>query len=87
MIGKPSPAAVTTALELLGVPVERAIMVGDRLRTDIAMGIKAGVATALVLGGDTSLEQVRQADPVTRPDFVLQRIDALAPALMAGALV
>lgn len=85
VIGKPSAAAIITALDLLGIAPAQAIMVGDRLRTDVAMGINAGIATALVLGGDTSLEQVRQADPAARPDFILQRIDALAPALVTGA--
>ena len=81
VIGKPSAAAVTTALELLGVPAERALVVGDRLRTDIAMGRAAGAATALVLGGDTSLAQVSAAPPSARPDYVLQAMDALLPAL------
>lgn len=81
VIGKPSPAAVTTALELLGTGVEATIMVGDRLRTDVAMGRAAGTATALVLGGDTSLEQVRAAAPHALPDYVLESLEALVPAL------
>ena len=81
VIGKPSAAAVTTALGLLEVPVERAIVVGDRLRTDIAMGRAAGTATALVLGGDTSLDEVLAAPASARPDYVLQSMDALLSAL------
>ncbi|MFV0406233.1 MAG: FAD-dependent oxidoreductase [Propioniciclava sp.] len=81
VIGKPSPEAATTTLALLGVSATDAIMVGDRWRTDIAMGRAAGMATALVLGGDTSQAELARLDPAQLPDYVLGRIDALAPAL------
>ena len=70
-----------TALSLLEVPVERAIMVGDRIRTDIAMGIAAGTSTALVLTGDTALADLDQFAAPDLPDFVLECISALAEPL------
>jgi len=51
--GKPSRHMLDAALARLGVPLERCLMVGDRLATDIAMGASAGMDTALVLTGVT----------------------------------
>ncbi|MFC7405456.1 HAD-IIA family hydrolase [Georgenia alba] len=81
VVGKPEPTALRTALSLVGVDVTDAIMVGDRLGTDIAMGVAAGTATALVLTGDSTLADVQAAPPSSRPTYLLDRIDALAAAL------
>ena len=48
VIGKPKPIIFEIALERLGVKPEEALMVGDRLETDIAGGQKAGCPAALV---------------------------------------
>ncbi len=47
---KPHPAPVQLACELLGLPPERVIMVGDDLR-DIEAGLAAGTETALAAYG------------------------------------
>ncbi len=44
-IGKPDPGIFAVALERLGVPPERAVMIGDSLPRDIAGGIAAGLRT------------------------------------------
>ena len=54
IIGKPEPTMLSLALERLGVPVERAAIVGDRLNTDVAGGLRLGLFTVLVLTGSTS---------------------------------
>jgi ribonucleotide monophosphatase NagD (HAD superfamily) len=66
-------------LALEGVDVDRAdcVMVGDRLGTDIRMGVDAGMATALVLTGETTAEDVAAMDAGDRPPIVLDRIDRL----------
>jgi ribonucleotide monophosphatase NagD (HAD superfamily) len=46
--------------------------VGDRLETDMAMGKKAGMATALVLTGVTTRETLQKSR--IRPDFVWESI-------------
>ncbi|PKQ31911.1 MAG: HAD family hydrolase [Actinobacteria bacterium HGW-Actinobacteria-2] len=78
--GKPDPIMLTTALATLpGLVAADVVMVGDRLHTDIAMGVAAGMDTALVLTGDTSAEQAAAATEY-RPTYVLDRIDQLLPA-------
>jgi 4-nitrophenyl phosphatase len=49
--GKPYPYIIELALERLGLPKEQALVVGDRLETDIAAGQAFGSPTALVLSG------------------------------------
>ncbi|MGW9405298.1 HAD-IIA family hydrolase [Arthrobacter sp. NPDC055585] len=51
LMGKPSPIMANAALERLGVGAEEALIVGDRLETDIQMGQAAGIRTVLVLSG------------------------------------
>lgn len=75
IVGKPSPIMVRTAMDLLDLPPEQCIMVGDRLETDITMGIAAGMDTCLVLSGDA--DRQRLADSGLQPTLVLERIDGL----------
>ena len=77
--GKPDPYMLATALDLLGLSTKDCIMTGDRLYTDIRMARNAGMASALVLTGDTAPEALRHAADAERPDYVLDRIDALLP--------
>jgi len=73
--GKPSPLMIEAGLARLGVPPADCLVVGDRLKTDIVMGKRAGVATALVLTGVTRREDLAQA-PV-QPDYVLKSVAEL----------
>ena len=50
-------------------------MVGDRLETDIKMGIDAGMATCLVLTGDATRETLVASG--LQPTLVLDQIDGL----------
>jgi HAD superfamily hydrolase (TIGR01450 family) len=69
-VGKPSPIMARTVSAMLGLPPERCIMVGDRLATDIAMGANAGMATALVLTGDSSRADLPAAP--AQPTYVIE---------------
>ena len=51
-IVKPDPTMIQLAQEQTGHAPEETLMVGDRLYTDIACGVNAGVETALVLTGE-----------------------------------
>jgi NagD protein len=52
-IGKPNPLMMRTGLRMLGVHSEDAVMIGDRMDTDIIAGIETGIETLLVLTGVT----------------------------------
>ncbi|MFT4109566.1 HAD-IIA family hydrolase [Propionicimonas sp.] len=77
--GKPDPLMVAEALDGYDVAPERTMMVGDRLATDIAMGRNAGMNTALVLTGDSTLADATDLPPRQRPHYVLETLDQLVP--------
>lgn len=75
LAGKPSNLIVEVALDRLGLPPQRCMMVGDRLETDIRMGQEAGMVTAVVLTGVSRREDV---DRMPRPpDFVIANLGEL----------
>lgn len=77
--GKPDPLMVAEALEGYDVAPARTMMVGDRLATDIAMGRSAGMNTALVLTGDSTLAEATELPPKQRPHYILGTLDHLIP--------
>ena len=79
IVGKPNPLILRTILTKLGLAAADCLMMGDRLETDIVMGTESGMVTALVLTGATRREQLVGSD--VRPDFVLDSIAGLLPAL------
>jgi HAD superfamily hydrolase (TIGR01450 family) len=70
--GKPSAGILIAALAHLNLPREQCLMVGDRLATDIQMGVSFGIDTALVLTGVTSRESLAASD--LQPTFILESI-------------
>lgn len=72
ILGKPSHVAAEAALDRLGVDPERTLIVGDRLDTDVALGERAGMTTALVLTGVSDREAV--ASSSVQPDYVLESL-------------
>ena len=53
-VGKPNPLMMRTGLKMLGVHSGEAVMIGDRMDTDIIAGIESGMDTILVLSGVTN---------------------------------
>jgi NagD protein len=59
-VGKPNPLMMRTALRYLDEHSENAIMVGDRMDTDVRVGTESGMETVLVLTGVTKREMVER---------------------------
>ena len=57
-IGKPNPLMMRTALRRLGAHSETTALIGDRMDTDIRVGLETGMETILVLTGVTSRDMV-----------------------------
>ena len=83
VVGKPSVHIASVALDRLGVPPEDAVMVGDRLLTDVALARAAGMTGALVLTGATALADV--PPPPEGPDLVLEGLGQLIPPSTDGS--
>ena len=61
VVGKPNPIAYQIALEVAGVPPKEALMIGDRLETDILGAQRVGIDTCLVLSGISRREDVARS--------------------------
>lgn len=61
-IGKPNPMMVTLALEKYGYSLEDTLVIGDRLYTDIACGLNAGVDTLAVFTGEAKREDLETTE-------------------------
>ncbi|NOX63368.1 MAG: HAD family hydrolase [Chloroflexi bacterium] len=70
IVGKPETPIFEQALAKLGAKAEDAIMVGDRLETDILGGHRAGLRTLCVLTGAATRDQAENYTP--RPDFIIE---------------
>ena len=77
VVGKPSSYMAEAILALLHLPPERCIMIGDRLETDVLMGLNAGMAGALTLTGAT--DETMLAASAIRPTYVIRNLGELIP--------
>lgn len=78
-IGKPEPTMVNIVRERLGYSKEETVIIGDRLYTDIATGIKAGVTSICVLTGEATLEEI--AKGCIKPDYTFESVQNIAQLL------
>jgi len=81
VIGKPNAAAVRLILNSVHANPRDAVMIGDRIDTDIACGKAAGIRTVLVLTGTTGSDAVGRLEPELRPDVVLNDLGGLEGAI------
>jgi phosphoglycolate/pyridoxal phosphate phosphatase family enzyme len=81
-IGKPEPYTLEEIFRLAGGSPQEAVMIGDRLDTDIRVGRRLGLTTVLPLTGVTTRADVEAATVDERPDFVLESLEEL-PAVLA----
>jgi len=77
--GKPNREMIEFALARLNAQPQSTAIVGDRLYTDMKMGVNAGLTTILVLTGETTREAVdREPQP---PDYIVESVADLAKLL------
>ena len=71
-IGKPSPAMALSAMKLTGFGKDETAIVGDRIYTDIACGVNAGINTVFVLSGEGVMADIEKYG--IRPDFIFENV-------------
>ena len=72
-LGKPNPLIMRSALQNIGVPRENAVIIGDRMETDILAGVESEIYCVLVMTGvTTSLSQLSQF--AYRPNAILSSL-------------
>jgi NagD protein len=72
VLGKPNKEMLLFKLNQIGMDPKKAVMIGDRLYTDIKMGINAGVSTCCVLSGETTMDMIQSSE--YKPDFIINGI-------------
>jgi NagD protein len=77
VVGKPSSYMAQTILQLVGLPAANCLMTGDRLETDVQMGLQAGMSAALTLTGATTAADAAQS--AVRPTYILHQLAELLP--------
>ena len=75
-VGKPNPLMMRHALKKLGCHRADAVLIGDRMDTDIIAGIETEIDTVLVLSGVTSEKDLEKFP--YRPKFVLDCVGEIA---------
>ena len=81
-IGKPQPDMPLLAIQKTGFAKEQAIVIGDRLYTDIACGVNAGISSVFVLSGEGTEEDLARSE--IKPTYVYRDILAVYRDLRAG---
>ena len=76
-VGKPNPLIMRSALRYLDEHSENAIMVGDRMDTDVKIGLESGLDTILVLTGVTKPDMI--ASFPYRPNRVVNSVAEIEP--------
>lgn len=79
-IGKPEPTMINFVMEKYGIDKESTVVIGDRLYTDIASGINAGVSTICVLTGEATEEEINKSS--IKPEMVLNSVNDIYNMLL-----
>lgn len=74
-IGKPNKFMMDSCLEKYNVKKEDALIIGDRLYTDIASGVNSSIDSVLVLSGESTLDDVKCSDIL--PTYIIKDITEL----------
>ena len=70
--GKPNPLMMRTGLRILGCHSGEAVMIGDRMDTDVISGMESGMSTVLVLSGVSTRATLDEF--AYRPSMVLDGV-------------
>jgi NagD protein len=76
-VGKPNPLMMREALRRLDAHSDDAVMIGDRMDTDILAGLGAGMHTVLVLTGVTQREDLARFS--YQPNEIVESLADLIP--------
>lgn len=82
-LGKPFQETVDMVLLCTGVRRERVAFVGDRLYTDVAVGVNHGAKGFLVLSGETKMEDIKNSQ--VKPDEVYDSLGEMKRLLFGDS--
>jgi HAD superfamily hydrolase (TIGR01450 family) len=79
IVGKPSPDFLRAAMLRRGATAAETVMIGDRLYTDVACGLAAGVTSVLVLSGESTRQMAEASEH--KPDLIVANLGELIPLM------
>ncbi len=79
--GKPNPLMMRTGLRMLNCHSAEAVMIGDRMDTDVISGLESGMSTILVLSGVSNRDTLDTY--AYRPTMVLDGVGDIVKAAEA----
>lgn len=79
ILGKPNSDLIFSLLKRFNLGPQDAIIFGDRIYTDIRMGNDSGITTALMLTGESTIEDIKKYD--VEPDFVFRDFEEVLELL------
>ena len=82
VIGKPQPEMALLAMEQTGFSPRETCLIGDRVYTDIACGVNAGIDTIFVLSGEGVMEDIEKYG--VQPTYCMQNIREVLNTLEKG---
>ena len=80
VVGKPHRPLFDLSAVALGTGIDRTLVIGDRLDTDIVGAANAGMASLFVLGGVHGWSDVAVLEPAARPRYVATDLRSLFSA-------
>lgn len=72
IIGKPNKGIVEAICKKFNIDKSSMAMVGDRLYTDVKLGINSGITSVLVLSGEATMEDLEKSD--VNPTYVFDSV-------------
>ena len=79
VMGKPDPEVVYALAKMFNVSLDDVVVVGDRIYTDILVGVNANVTSVMVLSGETKMEDLKNYS--YRPTYIINSINELPDLL------
>ena len=80
-IGKPEPDMIYLAMTKTGYSADETVVIGDRVYTDIACGVNAGISTIFVLSGEGTLDDVEASNE--KPEYIYKSVAELYKELIS----
>ena len=80
IMGKPNRFIIDAILNKYNLKPEDAVMVGDRLYTDIQLGINSNMDTILVLTGESTKEDIKKFN--INPTFTFESVKTILQSLL-----
>lgn len=78
VIGKPSPYMLRSLIEAFDVSSEKAVIVGDKIGTDVIAGKELGMTTVLLKSGVEDEKGIQEVEGTDKePDFVFDNLEDL----------